>query len=100
MLSYDCELFPLPGIPGAAAGAAAPAVAPALTPAGTAVAVVPAGSESAASDAPAVIVAPLRLDRAGELASALDAGGIRAAAVLPLWDDGAGTIVAAREGVA
>jgi homoserine dehydrogenase len=60
-----------------------------------------AGHEArAASDAPAVIVAPLRLDRAGELASALDAGGIRAAAVLPLWDDGAGTIVAAREGVA
>jgi len=54
----------------------------------------------AASDAPAVIVAPLRLDRASELAGALDADGIRAAAVLPLWDDGAGTIVAAREGVA
>jgi len=54
----------------------------------------------AASDAPAVIVAPLGLDRASELARALEAGSIRAAAVLPLWDDGAGTIVSAREGVA
>jgi len=60
-----------------------------------------AGHEAhAAADAPAVVVAPLALDRAGELASALDAGGIRAAAVLPLWDDGIGTIVALREGVA
>jgi hypothetical protein len=54
----------------------------------------------AASDAPAVIVGPLALDRASDLFSALDADGIRAAAVLPLWDDGAGTIVAVREGVA
>jgi len=52
------------------------------------------------SDAPAVLVGPLALDRAGELAAALDAGGIRAATVVPLWDDGAGHIATAHEGVA
>jgi homoserine dehydrogenase len=54
----------------------------------------------AATDAPAVIVAPLGLDRAHDLAAALEAGGIRTAAVLPLWDDGAAPAVAARAGVA
>jgi hypothetical protein len=40
-----------------------------------------------AGDAPAVIAGPLPLDRANELGAALDAGGIRSAAILPLWDD-------------
>jgi homoserine dehydrogenase len=60
-----------------------------------------AGHEARASGtAPAVVVAALALDRAGELAAALDAGGIRAAAILPLWDDGVGQAAPAREGAA
>jgi hypothetical protein len=54
----------------------------------------------AAGDTPAVVVAPLALDRVHELGAALDARAIRAAAVVPLWDDGESADAADREGAA
>ncbi|GAC1423163.1 MAG: hypothetical protein NVSMB5_16920 [Candidatus Velthaea sp.] len=41
-------------------------------------------------EAPAVIIAPIGLDNAAALARVLDARGIIAASILPLWDDGVG----------
>ncbi len=51
----------------------------------------------AEADAPAVLVAPLALDAVTPLGRTLEAAGITALGLLPLWDDGIGHAAVARD---